>query len=35
LADESGFQVALTKPVNIRKEKNGWIEGDLFVLQAR
>ena len=34
LAVENGFRIALTKPVDIRKEKDGWIKGDVFVLQA-
>ena len=35
LADENDYHVAHTNPVNIRKEKDGWIMGDLFVLQAQ
>ena len=34
LAREHDFTIALTKPANIRKEKDGWIAGDIFVLRA-
>ena len=35
LARDYEFDIALTRPAKIRKEKDGWITGDIFVVRAR
>ena len=35
LSQEHNFDIARSKPVNVRKEKEGWIAGDIFLLRAQ
>ena len=35
LANQYGFEITLCQRVNLRKERDGWIEGEYFILKAR